>query len=848
MGTQHKKATSDETQGKLGTFGGVFTPSILTILGIILFLRLGYVVGSVGLLQALVIIALANAISLLTTFSVTAVATNLRVKAGGVYYVISRTLGLGFGGAIGLVLFLAQSISIGFYCIGFAEAVATLLPEKDLLMIQGIAAVAVLFIFVLAWLGADWATRFQYVIMALIAAALAAFTFGALERWDAGLLERNWSSPAEVVPFWAVFAVFFPAVTGFTQGISMSGDLSSPGRSIPRGTFAAVGLSMLVYFGCAVLFAATLPNRLLARDYEAMKIVSAFEPLIDAGVMAATLSSALASFLGAPRILQALARDRIFPALLPFAHGSGPSQNPRRAILLTGGIALAVIAMGSLNLVAAVVSMFFLVSYGLLNYATYYEARAASPSFRPSFRLYDRRLSLIGGLACLGAALAINIAAGAVALAVVFSIFQYLKYRAVPARWADSRRSYHLQQVREHLLAAANEPEHPRDWRPHFLVLSEDARRRERLLRFAEWIEGGAGLTTVAQVLEGQGPQMLQKREEAVAALTKELRTYKSTAFPLVVSTADLDEAIAAIVQSTGVGPVRINTVVANWLEGSVGFIGRAASGQFSQNLRTAFRLGCNLLVLDADAGEWDTLKNVPSAERVIDVWWSDNPTAQLMLILAYLMTRSEEWENATIRVLASHREEVDPAARLEEIRAMLEDVRIDAEPVVVDEADDETLIEQSRSASIVFLPFTIVGGRFYHPFGGEIPDILPELPIVVLSLAAQDVDLSAEPEEGEHGEIASALDRVEDTKRRLEKLEAEARRTTQVEEEASAKLSTMVQEGAEAEVLAQKRAELDNAREAAQRAARRAARAAVIKERAEKRAAELGTDVNNQG
>ena len=273
-------------------------------------------VGSVGLRNTL--------ISVLTTFSVSAVATNLRVKAGGDYYVISRTLGLGFGGAIGLVLFVAQSISVGFYSIGFAEAAARLFPQTDGFLTQGIAVSAVVFLFVLAWLGADWATRFQYIVMALIIAAIVVFALGGLEQWDTGLLERNWSSSDNAVPFWAAFAVFFPAVTGFTQGVSMSGDLASPGRSIPLGTFAAVGLSVPVYFGSAFLLAATLPNQVLARDYEAMKVVSSYTPLIDAGVIAATLSSALASFLGAPRILQAMASDRIIPALVPFAQGSGP--------------------------------------------------------------------------------------------------------------------------------------------------------------------------------------------------------------------------------------------------------------------------------------------------------------------------------------------------------------------------------------------------------------------------------------------------------------------------------------------------------------------------------------------
>ena len=176
--------------GRLGTFAGVFTPSILTILGIVLFLRLGYVVGGAGLGRALLVIGAANVISVVTALSVAAVATNLRVKAGGDYYLISRTLGPGFGGAIGLVLFFAQAVSIGFYCIGFAEAVLPLLGEPGAVLarlgigeafaLHAVALVAVALLGLLAWIGADLATRFQYVVMALLVAGIASFVADAL--------------------------------------------------------------------------------------------------------------------------------------------------------------------------------------------------------------------------------------------------------------------------------------------------------------------------------------------------------------------------------------------------------------------------------------------------------------------------------------------------------------------------------------------------------------------------------------------------------------------------------------------------------------------------------------------
>jgi len=282
-----QKLAPKAAKGTLGTFAGVFTPSILTILGIILFLRLGYVVGNAGLGRALLIIGLANAISILTSVSLSAIATNLHVKGGGDYYLISRTLGVEFGGAIGIVLFLAQSVSIAFYCIGFGEAVSSMLSEGSQLTPQIIAVLAVSFLFVFAWLGADWATRFQYVVMSLLGAALVSFFTGGISEWKSAMLVRNWATSGSSSDFWILFAIFFPAVTGFTQGVSMSGDLKDPGKSLPLGTFLAVGISIIIYFGVAVVFAGALPNDLLTRDYGAMKRVASIGFFIDAGGCAA---------------------------------------------------------------------------------------------------------------------------------------------------------------------------------------------------------------------------------------------------------------------------------------------------------------------------------------------------------------------------------------------------------------------------------------------------------------------------------------------------------------------------------------------------------------------------------
>jgi len=810
--------------GTLGTFAGVFTPSILTILGIILFLRLGYVVGNAGLGLALLILCLANGISILTSVSLSAIATNLKVKGGGDYYLISRTLGIEFGGAIGIVLFLAQSVSIAFYCIGFGEVVATLIPLQLNALAQLIAAAAVTLLFIFAWLGADWATRFQYVVMSILAAAIASFFIGGLIKWDTALLVNNWT-PSGINPsFWALFAIFFPAVTGFTQGVSMSGDLKDAGKSLPRGTFAAVGVSIVVYFFSAVLFAATLPAETMIGDYGAMKQVAYIGFLITAGVVAATLSSAMASYLGAPRILQSLAGDRIFPFLKPFAKGSGSTQNPRRAVLLSTGIAFATIGLGKLNLIAPVVSMFFLISYGLLNYATYYEARSASPSFRPRFRYFNKWLSLAGSLACLGAMLAIDFAAGAIALAILLAIFQYLKRTAGPPRWADSQRSYHLQLIREHLLAAAEEPEHPRYWRPQILAFSDNPKRRAELLEFASWMEGGSGLTTVVRILEGQGPKMRKLKAEAEAELQQDIAKSKSNAFPLVMVAPNLTIGIESLVQSYGIGSLKANTILLNWHGQAPKKIIGLHDQRFGLNLRSAFMQGCNIVVLDAKPDKWSALDEISEEARCIDVWWWGDATSRLMLLLAYLITRNEKWNDAKIRLLAVETDDKSTPS-IDSLHTMLEDVRIEAEPLIIQNPDVDTIVEYSAEATLVFLPIRIKANQVVDPFGGLLEELLFLLPVVAMVMAAEDIELDAEPEEGRAAETAAALDAVEDAKKSAEKAAKAAAEAAETAETAKEKLEDL-EPGVSDEDKAKIEKEAQEAEKQAAKAARKAAKA----------------------
>lgn len=849
------KMKSDSETGKLGTFAGVFTPSVLTILGIILFLRLGYVVGNTGLARALLMIGLANAISVLTSISLAAISTNLKVKGGGDYYLISRTLGVQFGGAIGIVLFLAQSVSIAFYCMGFGEAMTEIMAGFPWLSTRIIAGIAVSLLFVLAWLGADWATRFQYGVMILIGAALVSFFWGGISLWDAAVFSKNWSKPSVSLPFWALFAIFFPAVTGFTQGVSMSGDLKDSGKSLPMGTFAAVGISIVVYFGVALVFAGALPQHVLAGDYGAMAKAARFSFLIDAGVIAATLSSAMASFLGAPRILQSLSSDRIFPFLLPFSKGVGPTNNPRRGVLLSAGIAFVTVALGNLNVIAPVVSMFFLISYGLLNYATFFEARSASPSFRPRFRWFHHRLSLIGALACLGVMLAIDFMAGIVAVTVLFAIFQYLKRTAGPSRWADSNRSYHLQQVREHLLAASRETEHPRDWRPQMLVFSNEPDRRKPLLSFASWIHGGSGLITAVRMLEGDVMNTGRVREEAKNELQKDISENLTPAFSLVVTAEDQQQILPTLIQSFGVGPLKANMAIFNW-SGSLrkGILGIRRTA-YANNIKATFRLGCNILLLVAPPEAWARLETIPPSERRIDVWWRDDPSGRLMLLLAHLMTRNSQWEDARIRLMAAASAMgKGTEAMKEDLHVMLEEIRIHAEPQIITGPDEHSIAENSRDAALALMPFRIGGGEILGAYGTDIDGLAKQGMMVALVLAAEDVDLDAEPEAGKHAEVAAALDALKESEDRVAQAEKEASEAQKKAENAEARLRQAMEEarpGIDGKEMSKIEAAVEAARKAADEAhalERKAAKARAGEIFSQRRAEAVGVVRTDEG
>jgi amino acid transporter len=708
-----KESEAGDGRPGFGVFGGVFTPCTLTILGVIMFLRFGQVVGEAGFYFALVVVLASKVITTLTTLSLSAIATNTRVRGGGAYYLISRSLGVEFGGAIGILFYLAQAISVAMYVIGFTEALVGTFPtfaEHS----ASVASLVTLVTFVCVYVGAGWTMKVQYGILAVLGAALVSFYLGAAQSFSWSVLEANLTPHyAAGHDFFTIFALFFPAVTGIMAGANMSGDLKDPARAIPRGTLAAVGVTAAVYLTMAGLLAGVRPHEELVSNNLIIRDIAMWPVLITGGVFAATLSSALGSMMGAPRILQALARDEIFPWLNFFAAASGKSREPRRATVLSFVIAECCVLLGDLNAIAPIITMFFMITYGLLNLATFYEAVTRNPSYRPTFRYCHWSLSLLGALGCLAVMLLINWVWALVAMAVIAGVYAYIQYHEIEARWGDLQGGVAFERARRALLRLEEESYHPKNWRPVMLALSSSAWNRPHLAIYGEWLTSGHGILTLAQVVQGDVEDHAERRDSYERALRKFIAREQLQAFSAVVVNDYLSDGIEALIQCHGIGGFKPNTVLTGWPKS------QAKSEAFGATLRLLARLRrsviCARLLIDSREAAEEAAEDPAQAmadawtvpEGTIDVWWRGMENGALMLLLAHLLHQNPDWRRNAIRVLRIVPSEEAVGEVREHILELAAASRIRVEPVVLVAQDvARTIQTASESAAVVLLGF----------------------------------------------------------------------------------------------------------------------------------------------
>ncbi|NNF39278.1 MAG: amino acid permease [Gemmatimonadetes bacterium] len=727
--------------GGLGTFGGVFTPSLLTILGVIMYLRFGWVVGNVGLLGTLVIVTLSTLITFLTALSIAAIATDQRVRTGGAYYMISRSLGIETGGAVGIPLFLAQALSVALYTVGFAESVVGAFPGADARTVGVITTIAVA---LLALISARVAIRSQYIIMGAIALSLISLVLGSpLDPASAGAVNvgrGGGTGPlgpeaieAARQPFWVVFAVFFPAVTGIMAGVNMSGDLAEPNKSIPRGTFAAIGVGYLIYMGLPLLLAARADEASLLLDPLVMRRISLWGDAILLGVWGATLSSAVGSILGAPRVLQALARDGVLPRRLRWlGKGSGADDTPRAGTIVTLVLALGAVWVGDLNLIAPVLTMFFLTTYGVLNVAAGVERFLGSPSFRPQFQV-PWALSLLGAVGCIAVMLLINPLATGAAAVVVGGVFIWLERQGLEATFGDVRRGVWMSLTRTGLLRIRSDSD-PRNWRPHFLVLSGAPTRRWPLIELADAFTQSRGLLTVATVVPLDAVSA-QRREAQEQSIREYLGKRGVQGLVRVVPAPDPFAGAERLVEYYGLGALSPNTVL----------LGDTARTELRDRYCTMierFHEARRNIVIVRDAED----RGFGDRQRV-DIWWGGlQGNGALLLILGYLLSSSLAWRGADVRMITVVPNEEAKESTLRHLHEVVAATRTGVRPVVEvshGRSFDQVLHEVSRDSDLVLMGLQAPetrGDVDYRSYIETMRERTSDLPTTLFVLAGEEI------------------------------------------------------------------------------------------------------------
>jgi amino acid transporter len=720
---------------RFGTFEGVFTPNVLTILGVIMFLRFGQIVGQAGLTDAIIIVLCAKLITSLTAVSLAGVATNTRVKGGGAYFLISRSLGPEFGGAIGVVFFLAQAISVAMYVIGFTEAFTHAFPASEQYRTL-IATTVNVVVFLCVFVGAGWTIKVQFGILAVLGLSLLSFYIGAAFHFSPATALANLHggyTPGQNV--FTMFALFFPAATGIMAGANMSGDLKDPDRSLPIGTFGAIAVTGLIYLSLVFLLSGVAPREELIANNFIMKDVALVSVLIVLGVFAATLSSALGSMMGAPRILQALAKDEIFPAIRWLSRGSGATNEPRYATAVTFMIAQAAIMVADLDLIAPIVTMFFMVTYGMLNLACFYEGYSQNPSFRPRFRLSHWSISLAGAIGCGVAMLLMAPLWAVVAVGAMWAVYRYIGRAEVHARFGDVLSGVALQQARRALLRLEEETYHPKNWRPMILALSGGVWNRYHLAEYGYWLAAGRGLLTFAQVASGELEDRIQLHERHQRRLRQFIQEEDLDAFPAVVIDKDLIEGVKSLLQCYGIGGLRPNTVMLGWSEDP------ARVEEIGRILRLLRDFRRNIVIVKCE----EVRERWVAPAGTIDVWWHSRENGPLMVLLAHMLLQNREFQGRRMRILNVVAEKSASPGVTKHLTRLLQRARIDAdvEVIVSDDIVGE-IRKRSRKAAVVFMGFDPPQAGSGKVFSDNYFRVMEHLDTVVLVHSVGEVDLEA--------------------------------------------------------------------------------------------------------
>lgn len=672
----------------------VFFTAISTILGAVMFLRFGFAVGNLGFLGTLGIVLFGHLVTIPTAMAIAEIATNQKVEGGGEYYIISRSFGINIGAAIGVALYLSQAVSVAFYIIAFAEAFSPVFEyisvEFGLNLDKRLISVPVVIILSIVMLrkGANIGMKALYVVVAVLFVSLAMFFAGITDYQSSGLEFDFFAKVDDNASFFYVFAIVFPAFTGMTAGVGLSGDLKNPKKSIPFGTLAATVIGMVIYVFIAYKLSVSASPEDLVGDQLVMSKIAFWGPIIPIGLACATISSALGSIMVAPRTLQALAGDSIFPVpkvnrLL--AKGKPETNEPYNATIITSIIALVFVLLGDVNAVAQIISMFFVITYGSICLISFLQHFAADPSYRPTFKS-KWYISLIGAVLCIYLMFRMN-----AQYAFVSVIFMSILYLVISKTKSDSEglakifQGVVFQLSRQIQVFIQNAERREENWRPSVICISEDFFKRPVAFNFMRWMSHRYGFGTYIHYISGYfSKESHQQSNEELARLLKISGENKSNVYLDTMISPSFTSAIAQAIQLPSVSGKDINMIFFEYSKQEPDNL-----HQIVENFTLARSAEMDICILGSSEKEFGFMNN-------IHIWITpgDIQNGNLMIMLAYVIMGHPDWKKAQIKIFSVFPEE----EMVEQRRNLLELIKTGRLPI---SSNNMALITQKPDVNI---------------------------------------------------------------------------------------------------------------------------------------------------
>ncbi|TAJ04362.1 amino acid permease [Marinilabiliaceae bacterium JC017] len=691
----------------------VFMTAISTILGAILFLRFGYAVAHVGLAGVIAIILISHLVTIPTALAVAEIATNQRVLGGGAYYIISRSFGLNIGGAIGLALYMSQAISVAFYVIAFGEAFDPLIEMLNITMdpvifkkIITLTSMTILSAIVLTR-GANMGMKALYFVVMLLFVAIGFFLFGQPTQPNIPLsLNAKVNEPDS---FFYVFTIIFPAFTGLAAGLGLSGDLKDPKKSIPRGTLIATVIGMLVYFIVAYKMATSATPAEMASDQFIMSRIAVWGPIIPIGLAAATISSAIGSILVAPRTLQAIGFDTI----LPFqninnwlAKGRQHDNEPMNGSLVTILIAYFFIIIGDVNFVAQIISMFFMVTYGAICLISFLEHFAADPSYRPTFKQNKWYFSLLGAFLSFWLMFNMNLPY-AILSVFIMALIYYIIAKSQPEKHGLQKLfkgvAFQLSRQIQIFVQRANKDERDFHWRPFAICVSEDSFKRQSAFDLLRWMSHKYGFGTYIHFIKGLlNKETYEQSQKVLSRLIKLANGSNSRVYLDTIISPSYTSAIAQVIQLSGISGKGNNLILFEF------------SRSHPESLKHAID---NYPLYEAtgfDVCLLNTSYKGYGYHREIHVWITEHDfhNANLMILLAYIISGHPDWRKGIIKIFALFpAEQIDAQRRklnklIKSGRIPISQSNINFLPAQSDQDTHAIIIEHSHDADLTIAGF----------------------------------------------------------------------------------------------------------------------------------------------